>query len=140
MHAFIHTSIYAYLCSFNFILAINDSCLVFDGKLVIDSKFHTNDLQIRAAGPLTKYALRYYTKNWTHANYNSKEVGTKLAESVLELFDPTLHVLVIDDDDLVPKYKEPKSTLCNLPGNSSFILYLCCFITYSVVVQQNIFS
>lgn len=40
-------------------IAVNDSCLVFDGKLVIDTKFCTNDQHIRAAGPFTKYARRF---------------------------------------------------------------------------------
>ncbi|XP_019642271.1 PREDICTED: cilia- and flagella-associated protein 61-like [Branchiostoma belcheri] len=40
--------------------AVNDACLVYDGKLVIDSTFHTNDSCIRAAGPLTKFARRYH--------------------------------------------------------------------------------
>ncbi|KAJ8309535.1 hypothetical protein KUTeg_014409 [Tegillarca granosa] len=34
---------------------INDACLVYDGKLVIDASFHTNDVTIRGAGTLTKY-------------------------------------------------------------------------------------
>lgn len=38
--------------------AINDACLVFDGRLVIDRTFRTNDPSIYAAGPLTKYSRR----------------------------------------------------------------------------------
>lgn len=108
--------------NYNAFKAINDSCLIFDGKLVIDSKFHSNDSDIHAAGPLTKYALRYYTDQWSHANYNSKEIGTKLAESLLELFDPTLNNVEInsDDENLVPKYKKAKSLLCKLPGGYNF--------------------
>ena len=44
--------------------AINDSCLVFDGRLVIDADFHTNDPCIRAAGPLTKFQRRYHAESW----------------------------------------------------------------------------
>ena len=47
-----------------FPLAINDSCLVFDGRLVIDADFHTNDPCIRAAGPLTKFQRRYHAESW----------------------------------------------------------------------------
>ena len=98
--------------------AINDSYLVFDGKLVINSKFVTNDESIRAAGPLTKYARRYYRDNWTHANCNSKEVGKKLAESLLELFDPTLeqYYNMEEDAGLLPEYSDAKTTYCKLPG------------------------
>ncbi|KAK7506894.1 hypothetical protein BaRGS_00001745 [Batillaria attramentaria] len=55
--------------------AINDSYLVYDGKLVIDATFHTNDVTIRGAGPLTKFQRRYHADRWTHAIFSSKEVG-----------------------------------------------------------------
>lgn len=102
---------------------------MYDGKLVINANFCTNDSNIRAAGPLTKYARRYHSENWTHANFNSKEVGAKLAESVLELFDPTLDVVHqggrgdgnvdssnSNENKLIPKYKEAVVDLCLLPG------------------------
>lgn len=44
--------------------AINDSCLVYDGSLVIDANFHTNDLSIRGAGPLTKFKRKYHAEPW----------------------------------------------------------------------------
>jgi len=63
--------------------AVNDACLVFDGKLVIDSTFHTNDISIRSAGPVTKYQRRYHAEPWTHKNFNSKEIGIEVsAQSV----------------------------------------------------------
>ena len=46
------------------VTAINDSCLVFDGKLVVDADFHTNDPCIRAAGSLTKFQRRYHAQSW----------------------------------------------------------------------------
>ena len=58
--------------------AVNDACLVFDGKLVIDATFHTNDIAIRSAGSLTKYQRRYHAEPWTHKNFNSKEVGIEV--------------------------------------------------------------
>jgi len=60
------------------IAAINRACLVYDGRLVIDASFHTNDVSVRAAGPLTKYQRRYYTE-LTHADFNSKEIGTEVS-------------------------------------------------------------
>lgn len=91
---------------------------MFDGKLVIDVKFNTNDSSIRAAGPLTKYARRYHCDSWTHANFNSKEIGNKLAESLLQLFDPTLEVCgnVKEDDLLIPSYGKPTQVYAQLPG------------------------
>ena len=92
---------------------------MYDGKLVIDKKYQTNDPCIRAAGSMTKFSRRYHSENWTHANFNSKEVGCKLAETVLELFDPTLEVLVNATNDLlIPKYEDPVVEYCRLPGES----------------------
>jgi len=58
-------------------VAINRACLVYDGRLVIDSSFHTNDASVRAAGPLTKYQRKYYSE-LTHADFNSKEIGMEV--------------------------------------------------------------
>ena len=62
----------------NFFSAINDACLVYDGRLVIDAAFHTNDVSIRGAGPLSKYQRSYHADQWSHANFNSKEVGIQV--------------------------------------------------------------
>ena len=64
--------------------AINDACLVYDGRLVIDTAFHTNDIAIRAAGPVTKYKRSYHADEWTHAVFNSKEVGLQVERNTLQ--------------------------------------------------------
>lgn len=64
--------------------AINAACLVYDGRLVIDASFHTNDPSIRAAGTVTKYQRRYYTE-LTHADFNSKEIGVQVITVLLAL-------------------------------------------------------
>ena len=70
--------------------AINDACLVFDERLVIDHNFRTNDVCVRAAGPLTKFARRYHADDWTHAVFNSKEIGVELANGMLNVFDDAI--------------------------------------------------
>ena len=78
---------------------------------------------------------RYHSDNWSHANFNPKEIGSKLAESVLGLFDPTLEG---QEDNtaggvgggaskgmemLIPRYKEPVVELTQLPGTIfSFVI------------------
>ena len=52
---------------------------MYDGKLVIDAYFHTNDASIRGAGPLTKFQRKYHAEKWTHSNFNSKEVGVHVS-------------------------------------------------------------
>ncbi|NXA07803.1 CFA61 protein, partial [Sapayoa aenigma] len=104
--------------------AINDACLVFDGRLVIDAKFHTNDVSIRAAGPLTKFSRRYYREEWTHSNFNSKEVGFELAASMRSLLDPT-HQPSSEppegSDRLIPMYKGCKVKGGVLPGGYNYV-------------------
>lgn len=65
-------------------MSINQSSLVFDGRLVIDENYHTNDPLIYAAGPLTKFKRLYHRDNWTHACSNSKEVGKMVRSHELE--------------------------------------------------------
>ncbi|KFQ07514.1 Uncharacterized protein C20orf26, partial [Leptosomus discolor] len=104
--------------------AINDACLVFDGRLVIDTKFCTNDVSIRAAGPLTKYSRRYYVDEWTHSNFSSKEIGFELAASMLNLFDPAPKPLPEPPegtDRLIPKYKGCKIKGGVLPGGYNYL-------------------
>lgn len=82
-------------------LAINCSCLVFDGRLVIDASFHTNDPSIRAAGPLTKYKRIYHADKWTHANFNSKEIGIQVRMTSVHLLLPVefdCNFVVINSD------------------------------------------
>ena len=74
-----------------------------------------------------KIVHRYHSENWSHANFNSKEIGSKLAESVLGLFDPTLEDVgdkgvessPSDGDEekmSIPRYKDAVVELAKLPG------------------------
>ncbi|KGL94109.1 Uncharacterized protein C20orf26, partial [Charadrius vociferus] len=104
--------------------AINDACLVFDGRLVIDTEFCTNDVSIRAAGPLTKYSRRYYVGEWTHSNFNSREIGSELAASMLTIFDPTSKPFSKPPegaDRLIPMYKGCKIKGGVLPGGYNYL-------------------
>ena len=44
--------------------AVNDACLVFDKRLVIDRDHLTNDPHILAAGPMTKFSRSYHSDQW----------------------------------------------------------------------------
>ncbi|XP_025915985.1 cilia- and flagella-associated protein 61 [Apteryx rowi] len=104
--------------------AINDACLVYDGRLVIDTNFQTNDDSIRAAGPLTKFSNRYFANEWTHSNFSSKEIGFHLAVSMLNLLDPNLEPLSEpqkDVDRLIPLYKGCKIKGGVLPGGYNYL-------------------
>ncbi|XP_073734554.1 cilia- and flagella-associated protein 61 isoform X2 [Callorhinus ursinus] len=104
--------------------ALNDACLVYDGRLVIDTNFHTNDIAIRAAGSLTKFSNKYYSNEWTHSSFSSKEIGFQLAAAMLSLFDPTLEPVTeppADLDRLIPMYKGAKIQGGILPGSYHYL-------------------
>nr|XP_031360161.1 cilia- and flagella-associated protein 61 isoform X1 [Lonchura striata domestica] len=104
--------------------AISDACLVFDGRVVIDAKFNTNDASIRAAGPLTKFSRRYFRDELTHSNFNSKEIGFELAASMLSLFDSTpkpSSELPEGSDRLIPIYRRCKVQGGVLPGGYNYL-------------------
>eukprot|EP00912_Choanoflagellata_sp_UC4_P001492 UC4_evm2s940 len=104
-------------------MAVNDSCLVFDRRLVINAGFQTNDKCIYAAGPFTKYSRRVYATDMQPEIYNSKENGQKLAEAILPILDPILPLTEILTDDL-PIFKSPKVVGAILPTNCEY-LHIC---------------
>ncbi|NXP66815.1 CFA61 protein, partial [Chloropsis cyanopogon] len=104
--------------------AVSDACLVFDGRVVIDAKFCTNDASIRAAGPMTKFSRRYFRDELTHSNFNSKEIGFELAASMLSLFDPTPQPSSEPpegSDRLIPIYRRCKVQGGVLPGGYNYL-------------------
>ncbi|KAK4469610.1 hypothetical protein MN116_007145 [Schistosoma mekongi] len=104
--------------------ALNDACLVFDSRLVIDINFHTNDASIFAAGPITKFKRIYYHDYWRHEIANSVEIGHCLGNQLLDLFDPNIEKPTkppIDNLLILPTFKQPKTIGALLPGNISYL-------------------
>jgi len=58
---------------------------VYDGRLVIDSQFHTNDITVRAAGSISKFQRKYYADELTHARFNSLTVGHEVLSALFIL-------------------------------------------------------
>ncbi|KAG7220569.1 hypothetical protein INR49_018006 [Caranx melampygus] len=105
--------------------SINGSHLAFDSRLVIDATFQTSDPAVRGAGPLTKFSRCYHADEWSHAHFNSKEVGQELAAAMLPLFDPTLEQpdeeTQREVDRLVPLYRGAKIQGGKLPGGLNYL-------------------
>eukprot|EP00873_Tetraselmis_striata_P013731 jgi/Tetstr1/433995/TSEL_023169.t1 len=64
---------------------VNGASLVYDGRIVVDGAFRTNDPSIYAAGTVARFS-RELALNVNQEFYNSKEVGARLAESICGLY------------------------------------------------------
>jgi hypothetical protein len=99
--------------------------LVFDGKIVIDNTFHTNDSNIRAAGTSTKFKRAYHVDPWSHECFNSKEVGKDLAKKLLQLLDPSINreidINEKKESPLIQLYKKPKIVVASLPNSYNYM-------------------
>lgn len=66
--------------------------LVYDGRLIVDHNFRTTDAGIYGAGSLCEFSRRFQRKNalryLRHDGFNGREVGSKLASSLLRMLDP----------------------------------------------------
>ncbi|CAD7695519.1 unnamed protein product [Ostreobium quekettii] len=94
---------------------INGSGLVYDGRLVVDARFRTNDDRIYAAGSIAKYSRELGRTGLQLGNFDSREVGQRLAASVAgRLRGET------DVGTSLPRMEEPKSAECTLPGGWYF--------------------
>ncbi|KAJ1340400.1 hypothetical protein BSLG_004993 [Batrachochytrium salamandrivorans] len=103
---------------------INDSFLVFDGRLVIDNQFRTNDPLIFGAGSSTKYSSRYKTQ-WSHTYYDAREVGTRLADTLLQLLDSTRKNPEFQDHNGLLQFTAAKSCEAYLPGGMYYLHFDC---------------
>eukprot|EP00742_Colponemidia_sp_Colp-10_P005991 GILJ01006412.1.p1 GENE.GILJ01006412.1~~GILJ01006412.1.p1 ORF type:complete len:1622 (+),score=306.28 GILJ01006412.1:470-4867(+) len=77
---------------FDVFYAVHENGLVYDGRLVVDSKFKTTDASIFAGGSLCQFSRRYKKSLQGRAarldRYNGREVGVKMARAALEFVDP----------------------------------------------------
>jgi hypothetical protein len=92
--------------------ALNDNALVYDGRLVINALFQSNDPAVMAAGSVTKFSRRYGHQKPVRC-YNSREVGIQLGRTVVDLamFDGANL-----DADTLPTFSQAKAKGCVLPG------------------------
>lgn len=123
--------------------SIINSLLVFDHRLVINSAFQTRDSAVYAAGPLTKFSRCYHSDEWTHANFNSKEVGRDLAAMLLSLFDPTLEEDQSDVDRNIRLYEEAKIqgliwVFYSIPASHTCTIRIDQFNIYSLICTESL--
>lgn len=115
--------------NFKTFLAINKAGIVFDGEVVIDYKFRTNDPNIYACGTLTKYSRRFYADDFAPKYYDQCEIGERLGMQIrAEYCDETVtHKkckninLDCRDKQHTPTYNNPLICHCILPGQINYL-------------------
>ena len=98
--------------------AVNSAELVYDGRLVVDLRFATVDPSVYAAGPLCKFSRRF-KHALPHEKFNSREVGTRLAESLLQIVDPLS--AEPEEPSEVPHFRQSRSRHAVLPGGQHYV-------------------
>jgi len=98
--------------------AINSNSLVYDGRLVIDHSFLTNDPAVYAAGVITKFSRRHRCKIPMEL-CSSRETGAKLAQALLPAIDPLSSTSA--NVDLVPVMEKPRVEAALLPGGLHYL-------------------
>lgn len=108
--------------------ALFNAGLIFDSSLCINPDCSTIDPFIYGAGPMTKYAKRFYAGNKSHMHYNLSEIGHELGRSIrkqLIKFQRERRksgVLKCENEPMiVPNYEKPLATFCMLPGNLYYL-------------------
>lgn len=100
--------------------AINNTGLVYDGRLVVDSFFRTTDKNIFAAGTIAKWSRRYRHGGRMEL-YNSLEAGYCLAQSLLYFIDPVADYSDVNEETHEPPvFNLPRTVRCNVPFNLNY--------------------
>lgn len=96
--------------------AINESGLVYDGRLVVNGHMRTTDPFILAAGSLCRFSRRFIHAK-LHEHYSPRECGELLASSLLRLVDPlstpTPTATSTPADDSAPANSRSRKSLSN---------------------------
>lgn len=84
--------------------AIHNNGLVYNGRLIVDKNFQTTDASIFAAGPLCEFSGRYKAisqgKLLRLDRFNGREMGSRLARSVFDIYDPTIAASVAEQSSM----------------------------------------
>lgn len=72
--------------------SIHNNGLVYNGRLIVNKNFQTTDQSIFAAGSLCEFSNRYKALSQGRSlrmdRYNGREMGSRLARSVFDIYDP----------------------------------------------------
>lgn len=94
---------------------LNDAGIVYDGAVVVDAAFRTNDPDIYATGSLAKFSRRYGKGRLPLKYHNPREVGVKLADSLIARARGDAPA------EVPPSLTQPRAESTVLPGKFQFL-------------------
>jgi len=98
--------------------AINDSGLVFDGRLVVDLRLRTVNDSVYGGGTLTKYS-RLHRGAIHHSFYSSQDIGAYLGACVLQKIDPLSSQ--DNEPETRPEFTCPRAISAIIPGGYRYV-------------------
>jgi hypothetical protein len=118
----------------NLLRILERSSLVYDGGIVIDEIFRTNDPKIFATGPITMFSRLYRVKPDDNI-ISQTEYGTQIGRVILKFVDPldpfeepppivgsddVKNLVKVKGPESVPKFSTKRAEMYYLPGNRVF--------------------
>lgn len=101
--------------------SIHNNGLVYNGRLIVDKNFRTTDQSIFAAGSLCEFSGRYASLSQGRSlrmdRYNGREMGSRLARSVFDLYDPQTQNDLAHRTEELPLFYIPSGLGAVLPNN-----------------------
>jgi hypothetical protein len=108
--------------------SIHNNGLVYNGRLIVDKNFQTTDPSIFAAGALCEFSGRYAAISQVRSirldRYNGREMGSRLARSVFDIYDPAVSAASQEQSSMaeeeLPSFFLPQGYGGKIPGNYWF--------------------
>eukprot|EP00771_Trimastix_marina_P004092 gnl/Trimastix_PCT/825.p1 GENE.gnl/Trimastix_PCT/825~~gnl/Trimastix_PCT/825.p1 ORF type:complete len:1009 (+),score=386.96 gnl/Trimastix_PCT/825:46-3027(+) len=112
--------------------ALNEGSIVYDGRLVVDANYTTNDPLILSSGTLAKFSRQLVLDSQGQAppsfdRYNGRESGTALGKYIVEHIEEVLSRTVLPDmappdgpPMYIPRFEAPIVESCWLPGGLAY--------------------
>jgi len=108
--------------------SIHNNGLVYNGRLIVDKNFQTTDLSIFAGGALCEFSGRYASLSQGRSlrldRYNGREMGSRLARSVFDIYDPAVAAASHEQSSLteeeLPSFFLPQGYGGKIPGDYWF--------------------
>ena len=108
--------------------SIHNNRLVYNGRLIVDKNFQTTDMSIFAVGSLWEFSGRYASLSQGRSlrldRYNGREMSSRLARSVLDIYDLAVSAASQDQssqsEENLPSFFLPRGRGGMIPGGCWF--------------------